>query len=153
MTDQIHIHAKAAFQSWGSSVQRACHSMLVQQGIQNGSLTVVLTDEDTIRQMNLEFAGEDHVTDVLSFPFDELDPENGLRYLGDIIIAVPVAQRQSESNGNELEHELCLLAIHGTLHLLGYDHAEDDAKKRMWELQDQVLIQLGIGDNLKPDRK
>lgn len=146
MINQVHVQAKPAFQHWQSSVESACSAALKQQEIENGSLTVVLTDERTIHKMNLEFAGEDHATDVLSFPVNEPDPDSSLRYLGDIIIAVPVAQQQSDSKGHSLEDELSLLAVHGTLHLLSFGHADTESREEMWQIQEIILGQLGIDD-------
>jgi probable rRNA maturation factor len=144
MNIQIHVQSEPAFQLWRSCVHRACSAVLEQQEIREGALTVVLANEETIQQLNLEFAGEDHATDVLSFPSGELDPESGICYLGDIIIAVPVAQRQAETMDHSLEDEMCLLAVHGTLHLLGFDHADSETRSQMWDLQDQILGKLGI---------
>lgn len=146
MTVQVQVQAKPEFQSGHSVIKRACNAVLEQLEIEEGSLSVVLTDDDTIHKMNLTFAGEDHATDVLSFPAGDPDPDSGILYLGDIIIAVPIAQQQSVSKGHSLEDELGLLAVHGTLHLLGFNHAENKSRKEMWEIQGSILSQLGIDD-------
>jgi probable rRNA maturation factor len=146
MKIQIYVQAKLSFQQWRSTVQRACKAALSQQGIEEASLAVVLTDESTIHQMNMQYAGEDQGTDVLSFSSDTYDPDSGLRYLGDILIAVPVAEQQSVARGHGLGDELSLLAVHGTLHLLGYDHGDQETSEQMWQLQEQILGQLGIED-------
>ena len=77
--------------------------------------------ERAIRTLNRRFMKKDRATDVLSFPLGEKGPD-GRFYLGDIVIAVPVAFRQARSKGHSLDRELRLLAIHGFLHLLGFDH-------------------------------
>ncbi len=80
---------------------------------------------------------------MLSFPSDEVDPELEAPYLGDIIISVQLAARQAEAEGHSFEDEMCLLAVHGVLHLLGYDHDDRDGKERMWTAQAEILTGLG----------
>jgi probable rRNA maturation factor len=86
---------------------------------------------------------------VLSFPSDA-NPKEEARYLGDVIISLPRAETQAKSAGHSLSDELQLLAIHGTLHLLGYDHDSRGSKAKMWAVQDQILQTLGI--NLDVDK-
>ena len=76
---------------------------------------------------------------MLSFPASETDPETARRYLGDMLISVPRAANQAQATGHPLETEAQLLTVHGTLHLLGYDHAEAEEKTRMWKAQAEVL--------------
>lgn len=87
-------------------------------------LTVLLTDEERLRELNREFRGRDEPTDVLSFAAgDEATPaSDDLDYLGDVAIAVPIARRQASEAALPLQTELAHLATHATLHLLGYDH-------------------------------
>lgn len=94
-------------------------------------VTLVFVGERAIRTLNRKFLKKDKPTDVLSFPLGEKGAD-GKFYLGDIVIAVPVAFRQSRAKGHSLDRELRLLAIHGFLHLLGYDHSagiEDEERK------------------------
>lgn len=109
-------------------------------------LSIVLTDNEHLQELNLNYLGIDAPTDVLSFPASETDPETGARYLGDILISVPRAQSQADSAGHALEAEVQLLVVHGTLHLLGYDHAEPEDKTRMWKAQAEILDSLGLGN-------
>jgi probable rRNA maturation factor len=102
------------------------------------SLTLVVTDEAEVQALNRTFRGEDKPTDVLSFVDGEESADTDL-YLGDIVIALPVAQRQALEGGHSVSAELQLLAVHGTLHLLGHDHAEPDEKARMWAAQAAIL--------------
>jgi probable rRNA maturation factor len=99
-----------------------------------------------MQQLNQDFRGENKPTDVLSFPAG--DPVPGFKekfpYLGDIAISVPVARSQAETSGHSLTAELQLLAIHGLLHLLGYDHVLPDDKVRMWSAQSKMLNLLGL---------
>jgi probable rRNA maturation factor len=108
-------------------------------------LTIVLTDDTRLRELNRDYLGMDAPTDVLSFPASETDPETGARYLGDILISVARAQAQAEAAGHPLESELQLLVVHGVLHLLGYDHAHAEEKARMWKTQAEILEGLGLG--------
>jgi probable rRNA maturation factor len=81
---------------------------------------------------------------VLSFPSGEIDPDTSAIYLGDIVISLPRAEYQSTKEGHPLVDELQLLVVHGSLHLLGYDHAELADKKMMQVAQDKILVQLGL---------
>ena len=113
------------------------------------SLTFVTPDD--IRELNATYRETDAVTDVLSFESEgEIDPETGNEYLGDIVICLEQAKKQAEQSGHPVENEIALLEIHGLLHLLGYDHLDDDQKKEMWELQDQYLEKCGIKLNRRP---
>ena len=107
------------------------------------SVTILLTDEKMIRSLNRQFMGADMPTDVLSFPAGDPTP-GAIDYLGDIAISVPTANKQAASAGYPVTVELQLLAIHATLHLLGFDHLESEEKRIMWQAQYRVLMDLGI---------
>ena len=120
---------------------------LKHQGIIEASeLTIVISDDETLHDLNRRFRGVDRPTDVLSFPNDTRGPFAGHfpRYLGDIVISRPRAAAQAEAAGGTLTEELQLLIVHGALHLLGYEHAEPAEKARMWEAQAAILQLLGI---------
>jgi len=106
-------------------------------------LTLVITDDATIRKLNREYRGLEETTDVLSFSMTEgSSPATwpGQRpYLGDVVISYPRAVKQAGAAGHPVQAELDLLAAHGVLHLLGYDHATAKEKRLMWELQDAIL--------------
>jgi probable rRNA maturation factor len=91
-------------------------------GLKEAEMSLVFVGEKTIKQLNKKFLGKDAATDVLSFPLGEKSSD-GKFYLGDIIISVPQAFEQSLSLKHSLERELELLAVHGFLHLLGFDHS------------------------------
>ena len=109
-------------------------------------LSIVLTDEARLQQLNRDYLRIDAPTDVLSFPASETDPETGARYIGDILISVPRAQSQADAAGHALESEVQLLVVHGMLHLLGHDHGEPGEKARMWKAQGEILESLGLGN-------
>lgn len=107
-------------------------------------VSILFAGKKHIRRLNLDYLGIDHATDVLSFPADEKDPLTGRRYLGDIIVCVPVAVSQAEKSGHDATAELELLITHGLLHLLGYDHHDSAQKEAMWKLQQELISDLGI---------
>jgi len=114
------------------------------------TLTCVISRDEQLQALNREYRGLDEPTDVLSFSANEgsefITPEDQAPYLGDIIISLQTAERQASEAGHPLEKELALLAVHGCLHLLGYDHADEAERARMWQVQDQILKQLGEAD-------
>jgi probable rRNA maturation factor len=110
----------------------------------SADMTIVLTDDAQLHELNREYLGVDAPTDVLSFPASESDPETGTPYLGDILISIPRAKQQAEAAGHSIEDEVQLLVVHGTLHLLGHDHAEVGEKDRMWQAQAEVMSGLGL---------
>ena len=129
-------------------IENAAVTALRHQSIFDAAeLTIVITDDEQLRKLNLEFRDIDAPTDVLSFPVDFLDPENEVPYLGDIIISFPRARQQAETGGHSTLAELQLLTVHGILHLLGHDHADPAEKTEMWAAQEEILQQLGL-DNL-----
>lgn len=108
------------------------------------ALTVLVTGDSAIRELNREYMAIDAPTDVLSFPSGETPgEEEDERYLGDIMISLETAERQAAAGGHTLSQEVELLAVHGVLHLLGHDHADEDGKAAMWALQSAVLQKLG----------
>jgi probable rRNA maturation factor len=109
-------------------------------------LSIVLTDNARLHELNLNYLGVDAPTDVLSFPSSEMDPETGARYLGDILISIPRAQAQADAAGHPLVSEVQLLVVHGVLHLVGHDHGEPEEKARMWKAQAEILESLGLGN-------
>lgn len=102
-------------------------------------ITVQLTTDAAMRQLNQKFRGVEDTTDVLSFNQEFIDPETNRLYLGDIVISVEQAQIQAPENHHTVNEECALLAIHGTLHLLGYDHSTAQEKEKMWKIQGKIL--------------
>ncbi len=111
-----------------------------------GELSIVISDSETIRVMNLRYANVNAPTDVLSFPAEPVPQEQGdcERYLGDIVIAFDYAADQAGKTAAAFADVLCLLVIHGTLHLLGYDHDRPLARERMWAAQAAALRAIQV---------
>ncbi len=112
----------------------------------NYEIDVSLVDEETIHQINRDYRHVDRPTDVISFAFnDDKDPKDQindptiLRMLGEILICLPVAQKQAKEIGNSELRELSFLFTHGLLHLLGYDHMKKEDEEIMFPLQDKIL--------------
>jgi probable rRNA maturation factor len=125
----------------------ACSRFVIEQlRVHPGAdLCVRLVDEEAMTTLHVQWMDLPGPTDVMSFPMDELtpgregeDPEEGI--LGDIVLCPSVARRQAVEAGHALEEELLLLTTHGILHLLGFDHAEAEEEKEMFELQRTLLL-------------
>jgi probable rRNA maturation factor len=108
---------------------------LLGQRVDDAELSVSLVGEAEIEDLHVRYMHEPGPTDVLSFPIDDEDDRDGdgMRVLGDVVIAPSVAQR---NNPEDPEGELRLLLVHGILHLLGFDHERDDERAEMWALQE-----------------
>jgi probable rRNA maturation factor len=106
-------------------------------------LSIVLSDDHQLHDLNSRFLGIDAPTDVLSFPGGDTDPDSDQLYLGDVVISYPRAAAQAAAGGHSLQAELQLLVVHGVLHLCGYDHADEADQARMWALQTAILLELG----------
>lgn len=118
-------------------------------GLDTAEVSVTLTNNDHIREINRNYRNKDAATDVISFALNEgEEPEiiDGpeINMLGDIIISVERAMEQAEEYGHSLERELAFLTVHGMMHLLGYDHIEEEDRIEMRKEEEYVLGHLGI---------
>lgn len=128
-------------------IEKAIH---LSGGSEEAEVSLTLVDDARIHELNRDYRGVDRPTDVLSFALQEetedepdiLDYEDDL--LGDIIISVERARAQATEYGHAFERELVYLAVHGTLHLLGYDHMEEEDKSQMRQQEEAVMSQLGL---------
>lgn len=107
---------------------------------------VIIVSDEYIHKLNLEYRHIDRVTDVISFALldDDSFIDLDFKVLGDIYISIDTAKKQAESYGHSLKRELSFLAIHGLLHLLGYDHIEKEDEKEMFDLQELILNEAKI---------
>ncbi|MBQ4403510.1 MAG: rRNA maturation RNase YbeY [Selenomonadaceae bacterium] len=117
-------------------------------GVENSELSLTLTDDEHIHALNKKYRGVDRATDVLSFAFRESDePEvvdADFEILGDVIISLERAAAQAQEFGHSFLREVIFLEVHGLLHLLGYDHMDDDERREMEEEQRFIMGKLGI---------
>lgn len=121
------------------------------EGVGDAEVSVTLVDDERMRELNRTYRGVDRTTDVLSFALNEMGDDEfpvvgeGLpNVLGDIVISVPRAIAQAEEYGHDLRREIAFLAVHGFLHLLGYDHQNEADEQVMFAKQEAVLTSLGI---------
>jgi probable rRNA maturation factor len=137
-------------------VQRAIAAAAAAADAATGGaeVAVMLTDDASIRTLNRDWRGIDKPTNVLSFPAPPEpargDMEGAPRMLGDIAIAYETTRREAETEHKPFAHHLSHLAVHGFLHLVGYDHEADDEAEAMEDLERKVLAQLGIPDPYAP---
>jgi probable rRNA maturation factor len=118
-------------------------------GLDTAEVSVTLTNNDHIREINRNYRNKDAATDVISFALNEgEEPEiidgPDVNMLGDIIISIERAMDQAEEYGHSLERELAFLTVHGMMHLLGYDHIEEEDRREMRKEEEYVLGHLGI---------
>ncbi len=126
-------------------IRRAVAAALESGGVK-GDVCVLITDAEEIQSLNRTYRKIDRVTDVLTFPAWEgeaiLCPKD--EYLGDIAICYERAVEQAEEYNHSLERELAFLAVHGSLHLMGYDHMTSEDEKNMFGRQEEILVSLGL---------
>ena len=110
------------------------------------TVSLVVTDDPGIQGLNRQFRGVDAPTDVLAFPAEQADdfvsPAELPSHLGDVVISHPRAEEQALEAGHRTEMEMAILAVHGLLHLLGYDHRDEAGRAEMWAAQDRILERL-----------
>ena len=146
------MHLQGATGSGGlqpSGIKRFARDVLKQEGVAEGAVTIVFTDDAGIRDLNARFREMDRATDVLAFP---LRDEDG--YLGDVIISLERARAQAPRFQNDPEAELARLIVHGVLHLLGYDHhrPQDGRRMKAAERRALALFEAGSMWNAEPSR-
>jgi probable rRNA maturation factor len=128
-------------------LRRVTAEALRHEGIEGEiTLSVVITDDGAVRELNREFRDVDAPTDVLAFGTGEesdfVTAPGEPAYLGDVIISYPRAVIQAEEYGHSINRELALLTVHGVLHLLGYDHVDEVERTEMWARQNEILESL-----------
>ncbi|MFC4711955.1 rRNA maturation RNase YbeY [Planococcus dechangensis] len=143
-TEQLDEHALAF-------VSKVLEHASRHENTGQAEVSVTFTDNESIRVINRDYRGKDQPTDVISFSMEEEGEEEiaivgatGPRLLGDIIISVERTKSQAEEYGHSFERELGFLAVHGFLHLLGYDHMNEQDEKAMFAKQEEILASLGV---------
>ena len=123
-------------------IEFACKHMKVE----NPLLNIVIVDNKKIQEINKLYRNKDAVTDVISFAFEEVPDVkyDDVRFLGEIYISYERCKEQAAEYGHSVKREFCYLAVHGLLHLLGYDHIKEEDKKEMRPKEEKILNQLNI---------
>lgn len=153
MPFEIDIQNQGNYSIDEARLEAASLTVLSQHDIHpDTTLTVVIADNDFVQSLNRQYRNVDAPTDVLSFPADAppIHIEGEPPYLGDIVIAYPYASMQAQRESHDLSDSLALLVVHGTLHLLGYDHDTSDNRAIMWHAQEAALQALGISTDMVP---
>lgn len=140
----VHIINDRDFLSFLSKIQNFIQTILEDHHSKNHIINLVISDDNELTYLNENYRGKSGPTDVLSFSQIENEdlptPKDTPLELGDVIISIDRAQKQAQQYNVTLEEELARLAIHGTLHLLGYDHeAEDSDAEKMFQVQDEYM--------------
>ena len=129
-----------------SELKELLVNVATDEGLENILFNVIIIDNSRIREINREYRNIDRETDVISFALEDDKTFNleEIRVLGDIYISIDKTRSQAEEYGHSFKRELSFLAIHGFLHLLGYDHMEKDEEEIMFKKQEEVLSRYEI---------
>lgn len=162
LTVEVQVDAPFAGHVDAKRVQEIVREVLVQEGklaplpsqettgvrrraTSTAELTVVITDDERVRELNHRYRGVNLPTDVLAFEGTAegfVEAPGSIPYLGDVVISYPRVRAQAEEQGHSPDRELALLVIHGVLHLLGYDHTTSEEEAIMWARQEAILRQV-----------
>jgi len=126
-------------------LRKTALGVLTAEGVPSAELGVLVTDDEAVRRLNREFAGEDETTDVLAFSLregEEFVSPDAIQRLGEVIISYPTVSRQAAEGGRLVDEEMAHLLVHGILHLLGYDHAEAEDERRMRAREEALLASV-----------
>lgn len=116
---------------------------LNSQQLEDAEVSLYIVDENESQELNAEYRGKDKPTNVLSFPAD-IPEEVGIPLLGDLVVCAPVVEREAQEQGKTLEAHWAHMLIHGSLHLLGFDHVLDDEAEVMEALETEIITGLGF---------
>lgn len=127
-------------------IDNICKITFNKLDVCNPILNILIVDNNKIQEINREYRGKDNVTDVISFAFEDYkDIEyDNFRFLGEIYISLQKARKQAEEYGHSERREICYLTVHGLLHLLGYDHMNEEDKKVMRSLEEEILNEYDV---------
>ncbi|MEM7068847.1 MAG: rRNA maturation RNase YbeY [Pseudomonadota bacterium] len=121
---------------------------------ENAELSVLLSDDETLRNLNAQWRNIDKPTNVLSFPGEDLEPGDvGGMFLGDIVVSMETTRREAKLENKSFDDHFTHLIIHGFLHLFGYDHETEDQAFQMEGLETEILARLGIPDPYESDTR
>lgn len=125
-----------------AELERWISSALQSQQFESAEVSVYIVDESEGQELNAQYRGKNYPTNVLSFPAD-IAEEVGIPLLGDLVICAPVVEREAQEQGKTLQAHWAHMLIHGTLHLIGFDHIDDDEAETMEALETQIVTGLG----------
>ena len=123
-----------------TTIRRVAQSILVQAGHPTAQLSLSLVGKTRMRSLNRKYRGRDYPTDVLAFPMESMGEKTEI-FLGDVVICLPVAIGQASRFGNSADQEILRLLIHGTLHLLGYDHEQSPRDATRMQRKERAIVQ------------
>ena len=131
------------------TVRHAIEAALADCGADGTEVSVALVDDAKIQELNRSWRGKDAATNVLSFPAPE-QPRGGPRFLGDVALAFETIGREADAEAKPLAHHVAHLAVHGVLHLLGFDHERDADAETMERRERDILARIGVPDPYAP---
>ena len=154
-SDRWKKHAKTAAKTTTASAQAIVRRAVTRAAAavlspSKGELAIVLADDSSIRLLNRDWRGVDAATNVLSFPAKPANGKKTAEHLGDIVLAFETIAREARGEGKPFAHHLAHLAVHGFLHLVGYDHERDKDAQVMEDAERDILRQLAIPDPYRP---
>lgn len=132
--------------AFADAIKQVLNHAIQKLNLENIEFNVIIVDNPYIHKLNLEYRGIDRETDVITFALEDRKDitYDNYRLLGDIYISLERAQEQAKMYEHSLKRELCFLAIHGFLHLLGYDHMIKEEEEVMFHMQEEILNEVGI---------
>lgn len=144
MAYQIDIESNSQSQLIPTLAELECwiSAALQSQQFDDAEVSVYIVDEDEGQELNAQYRGKDYPTNVLSFTAD-IAEEVGVPLLGDLVVCAPVVEREAQEQSKTLQAHWAHMLVHGTLHLLGFDHIEDDEAEAMEALETQIVTGLG----------
>lgn len=147
MEIEIFNQTEEKIQEYLNELKEMLTDFCKREKLDNVVFNIIIVDNNTIKEINRDYRGKDAPTDVISFALEDdknvIAPE-GIRVLGDIYISVDKAREQAKEYNHTFKRELSFLAVHGLLHLLGYDHMKEEDEKIMFSKQEEVLNYYGI---------
>ncbi len=141
---QVEIYNLKQYNIAVAEIVKLVKSVLKKENKADSYLNIILTDNVTLQKLNKKYRQQAKTTDVLSFPFGDDFSLMDQKALGDIYISVPQAEKQAKEYNHSLRREIAFLTTHGVYHLLGYNHDDDNAAKKMFEKQEEVLKKHGF---------
>lgn len=131
-----HLPAVAVLETWITAA-------LKSQKLDEAEVSLYIVDEAESQELNSQYRGKDKPTNVLSFPAD-IPEEVGVPLLGDLVVCAPVVEREAQEQGKTLQAHWAHMLVHGSLHLLGFDHIDDDEAETMEALETEIITGLGF---------